>query len=65
MRADSNLVSRISLRLALDAIQRIPRLSDQVEKAKARYWTSMQRHKLYISGHGNDMPEVRERRWSS
>jgi xylulose-5-phosphate/fructose-6-phosphate phosphoketolase len=45
--------------LALDAIQRIPRLRDQVETATARYWTTMERHKLYISEHGDDMPEVR------
>ena len=51
--------------LALDAIRRIPRLSDQVEKATARYWTSMERHKLYISEHGDDMPEVRDWRWSA
>ena len=49
--------------LALDAIRRIPRLSDQVEKATARYWTTMERHKLYISEHGEDMPEVRDWRW--
>jgi xylulose-5-phosphate/fructose-6-phosphate phosphoketolase len=51
--------------LALDAVRRIPRLSDQVEKATARYWTSMERHKLYISEHGDDMPEVRDWRWSA
>ena len=45
--------------LALDAIRRIPRLSDQVQKATARYWTTMERHKLYVSEHGDDMPEVR------
>ena len=50
--------------LALDAIRRIPRLSDQVEKATARYWTDMERHKLYISEHGDDMPEVRDWRWN-
>lgn len=51
--------------LALDAIRRIPRLTEQVEKATARYWTSMERHKRYISEHGNDLPEVREWRWSA
>ena len=50
--------------LALDAIRRIPRLSDQVEQATARYWTTMEQHKLYISEHGDDMPEVRDWRWS-
>jgi hypothetical protein len=29
--------------LALDAVRRIPRFSDQLEKATARYWTSMER----------------------
>ncbi len=50
--------------LALDAIQRIPRLAGQVEKAKARYWETMERHRLYISEHGDDMPEVNDWRWS-
>jgi xylulose-5-phosphate/fructose-6-phosphate phosphoketolase len=51
--------------LALDAIQRSPRFSDQVEQARQRYWTSMERHKLYVSEHGEDMPEVRNWRWST
>ena len=50
--------------LALDAIRRIPRLSDQVEQATARYWTTMERHKRYIGEHGDDMPEVRDWRWT-
>jgi xylulose-5-phosphate/fructose-6-phosphate phosphoketolase len=50
--------------LALDAIRRIPRLKDQVEQATARYWTTMERHKLYVSAHGDDMPEVRDWRWN-
>ena len=50
--------------LVLDAIQRIPRLKHQVAEAKARYSTAMQRHKLYISEHGDDLPEVRDWRWN-
>jgi xylulose-5-phosphate/fructose-6-phosphate phosphoketolase len=50
--------------LTLDAINRIPRFSDQRDKATARYWTAMERHKLYISEHGDDMPEVREWCWT-
>ena len=51
--------------LALDAIRRIPRLGDQVKNATERYWTSMERHKLYISENGDDLPEVRDWRWSA
>ena len=50
--------------LTLDAIRRIPRLAGQVETATARYWTMMERHKLYIAEHGDDMPEVRDWRWT-
>ena len=50
--------------LALDAIRRIPRLAAQVEVETARYWATMERHKLYISEHGDDMPEVRDWRWA-
>jgi len=50
-------------RLALDAIRRIPRLAGEVEAATARYWATMQRHKLYIGEHGDDMPEVRDWSW--
>ena len=46
--------------LAPDVSQRIPRLSDQVAKATAHYWTAMERHKLYIGEHGDDMTEVHE-----
>ena len=51
--------------LALDAIRRIPRLAGQVEAATARFDTTMQRHKLYIGEHGDDMPEVLNWRWSA
>jgi xylulose-5-phosphate/fructose-6-phosphate phosphoketolase len=50
--------------LALDAIRRIPRLADQVAAATARYWTTMERHKRYIGEHGDDLPEVRDWRWT-
>jgi xylulose-5-phosphate/fructose-6-phosphate phosphoketolase len=49
--------------LALDVIQRAPRLKDEVRRAQERYWTSIERHKLYVSEHGEDMPEVRNWRW--
>jgi len=45
--------------VALDAIRRSPRFSDQVETATARYRTTLECHKLPIGEHGDDMPEVR------
>ncbi len=50
--------------LALDAIARIPRFRDRVAAETARYWTTMERHKLYIAEHGEDMPEVQGWRWT-
>ena len=50
--------------LALDAITRIPRLKDRVAAETARYWTNIERHKLYVTEHGDDMPEVRDWRWT-
>jgi len=51
-------------RLALDAIARVPRLRDRVAAETARYWTTMERHKLYIAEHGDDLPEVRDWQWA-
>ena len=50
--------------LALNAIRRVPRLADQVEAVTALHGTTMQRHKLYIGEHGDDMPELRDWRWT-
>jgi len=49
--------------LALDAVRRIPRYAGEVERATARYWTRIERHKLYIAERGEDLPEVRDWRW--
>ena len=49
--------------LALDAVRRIPRLHSEVERATSRYWTRIERHKLHIAEHGDDLPEVRNWRW--
>ena len=50
-------------RLALDAIERIPRFAADLPAATARHWTTMEHHKLYIGEHGEDLPEVRDWRW--
>ena len=51
--------------LALDAIRRIPRLADRVEAETARFEATLQRHKLYIGEHGDDMPEILNWRWTA
>jgi xylulose-5-phosphate/fructose-6-phosphate phosphoketolase len=50
--------------LALDAILRTPRLSALASAATDRYWATMERHRLYVSEHGEDMPEVAQWRWT-
>ena len=51
--------------LAFDVIQRLPRLRAQVETARARYWTSIEEHKLHISLYGEDLPSIRNWHWTS
>lgn len=52
-------------RLALDVIERVPRLAPMIATAQARYWATMERHKLFIIEHGQDMPEVLGWQWTS
>ena len=51
--------------LALDVVRRVPRLAGELEQATARYWARIERHKLYIAEHGDDLPEVRDWRWQA
>src|SRR5947209_2839457 len=51
-------------RLALDVISRVPRLHSIAGKASQRFTELMQRHKLYVSEHGEDLPEVRNWKWT-
>ena len=50
-------------RLALDAVLRVPRLSSRADAATQRFTEMRQKHKLYVSQYGEDMPEVRDWRW--
>ena len=51
-------------RLALDTIYRVPRLSQMIDEATLRYDQSIVRHKAYIHEHGEDLPEIRDWRWT-
>jgi xylulose-5-phosphate/fructose-6-phosphate phosphoketolase len=49
--------------LTLDAIKRVSRLKSQVSAAEQWYSEAIQRHKLYVSENGDDLPEVKNWRW--
>jgi len=49
--------------LTLDAIKRVPRLKAQVGAAEQWYSEQIQRHKLYVSENGDDLPEIKNWRW--
>ncbi len=49
--------------LALDAITRVPRLAPQVDAARQWYSEAIQRHRLYVTEHGEDLPEIKDWRW--
>lgn len=51
-------------RLALDAIERVPRLRDRVPEETARYWAMIERHKLHVAEAGDDLPEVSDWQWT-
>ncbi|MGB6689883.1 MAG: phosphoketolase family protein [Terracidiphilus sp.] len=50
--------------LALDAIRRVPRLAAQRDAAEQWYSEAIQRHRLYVAENGEDLPEIRNWRWS-
>jgi xylulose-5-phosphate/fructose-6-phosphate phosphoketolase len=50
--------------LALDAISNIPRMADRLHEAEQKHSEMIERHKLYVSENGEDLPEVRDWKWS-
>ena len=50
--------------LALDAITHVPRLAHLYTSAEQWHSEIIQKHKLYVSEYGEDMPEVRDWKWS-
>ena len=51
--------------LALDAIRRVPRLKAIADKAFQRYTEQIQKHRLYVAENGQDLPEIRDWKWSA
>jgi xylulose-5-phosphate/fructose-6-phosphate phosphoketolase len=51
-------------RLALDVVQRVPRLEGMGGRARDRFEDALRRHKAYVMEHGEDLPEVRNWTWS-
>ena len=49
--------------LALDAINRVPKLEAMRAQAEQRYWSDIERHRLYVSEHGVDLPDIRQWQW--
>jgi xylulose-5-phosphate/fructose-6-phosphate phosphoketolase len=61
---DMTVLNRLDrFQLALDVVRRVPRLSDRIEETTQWFTEMMQRHKLYVSEHGEDLPEVRNWKW--
>jgi xylulose-5-phosphate/fructose-6-phosphate phosphoketolase len=50
--------------LALDAIEWVPKLGSMRDAAIQKFTEQRQKHKLYVSQYGEDLPEVRNWRWS-
>jgi xylulose-5-phosphate/fructose-6-phosphate phosphoketolase len=50
--------------LAQDAVERLPKLSNRLEEFKEQVDKKIAEHKQYISQYGQDMPEIRNWRWS-
>jgi xylulose-5-phosphate/fructose-6-phosphate phosphoketolase len=51
-------------RLALDAVLRVPRLAGMAAEATQQFTEIIQKHKLYVSECGEDLPEVRNWKWT-
>jgi len=62
---DMTVLNRLDrFQLALDAILRVPRLKGMADQATQRFTEQIQRHRLYVSEHGQDLPEVRNWKWT-
>ena len=51
--------------LMLDAILRVPKLANRHDEAAQKFSELRQKHTLYVSQYGEDLPEVRNWRWGN
>ncbi len=51
--------------LAMDVIDRVPRLQARSGVAREKLKNKLIEHRLYVRAHGEDLPEVREWQWQS
>jgi xylulose-5-phosphate/fructose-6-phosphate phosphoketolase len=49
----------------MDVIDRVPRLRNIAAHQKQELLDKLIEHKLYIARYGEDMPEVRDWRWTA
>ncbi len=62
---DMTVLNRMDrFQLALDVIHRVPRLGHLADRASRRFTDALQRHRQYVSEHGEDLPEVRNWTWA-
>jgi xylulose-5-phosphate/fructose-6-phosphate phosphoketolase len=50
--------------LVMDVIERVPKLADIGSHAKQLMRDKLLEHEQYIRKHGDDMPEIRDWKWS-
>ncbi len=51
--------------LALDAVKQVPRMAAIAPDVEQKHSEIIQKHKLYVSQFGEDLPEVRDWKWSA
>jgi xylulose-5-phosphate/fructose-6-phosphate phosphoketolase len=51
--------------LAIDVIDRVPRLRDVGAHARDRLRNTLIAHRRYVREHGEDLPEVKDWQWSA
>jgi xylulose-5-phosphate/fructose-6-phosphate phosphoketolase len=62
---DMTVLNRMDrFQLVLDVIARVPGLAPKAGRAMRRCTEALERHKVYVTEHGEDMPEVRDWTWT-